>query len=38
MGGTPHRMKVFAEYMLKTLGYTLPTGTCLTDISAKSHR
>lgn len=38
MGGTPHRMKVFAEYMLKVLGYTLPTGTQLMDISAKSHR
>lgn len=38
MGGTPHRMKSFAEYMLKELGYTLPTGTCLVDISVRSHR
>ena len=28
----------FAEYMLKTLGYSLPTGTCLTDLSVLSHR
>ena len=38
MGGTPQRMKSFAEYMLGQLGYLLPTGTCLLDISAQSHR
>jgi uridine phosphorylase len=38
MGGTPQRMKSFAEYMLQELGYVLPTGTCLTDISERSHR
>jgi len=38
MGGTPQRMKTFAEYMLTTLGYVLPTGTCLIDISERSHR
>ena len=38
MGGTPQRMKSFAEYMLKELGYILPTGTCLLDISERSHR
>lgn len=38
MGGTPQRMKIFAEYMLGQLGYLLPTGTCLLDISARSHR
>jgi len=38
MGGTPQRMKSFAEYMLKELGYVLPTGTCLLDISERSHR
>lgn len=38
MGGTPQRMKSFAEYMLKELGYVLPTGTCLVDISERSHR
>ncbi|XP_023333543.1 uridine phosphorylase 1 [Eurytemora carolleeae] len=38
MGGTPHRMQSFAEYMVKELGYILPTGTDLVDISARSHR
>merc|ERR1712215_311101 len=38
MGGTPQRMKSFAEYMLGQLGYLLPTGTCLLDISERSHR
>ena len=38
MGGTPHRMKSFAEFMLKELGTRLETGTCLEDISARSHR
>jgi len=38
MGGTPHRMRSFAEKMVSELGYLLPTGTCLTDISEKSHR
>merc|ERR1719245_2824645 len=38
MGGTPQRMKSFAEYMLTQLGYVLPTGTCLVDISERSHR
>jgi len=38
MGGTPQRMKSFAEYMLSQLGYLLPTGTCLQDISERSHR
>ena len=31
-GGTPQRMKAFAQYMLKTVSYNLPTGTCLTGI------
>lgn len=38
MGGTPQRMKSFAEFMLVQLGYLLPTGTCLLDISERSHR
>ena len=38
MGGTPQRMKSFAEYMLGQLGYLLPTGTSLMDISERSHR
>merc|ERR1711915_313199 len=37
-GGTPQRMKSFPEYMLKELGTRLETGTCLEDISARSHR
>ena len=28
----------FLEYMLTQLGYVLPTGTCLIDISERSHR
>ena len=27
-----------SEYMLTQLGYVLPTGTCLIDISERSHR
>ena len=38
MGGTPQRMKSFAEYMLSQLGYLLPTGTCLVDYSERSSR
>ena len=29
---------LFPEYMLTQLGYVLPTGTCLVDISERSHR
>ena len=29
---------ILTEYMLTTLGYVLPTGTCLIDISERSHR
>merc|ERR1711981_802194 len=38
MGGTPQRMEVFARYIGKEIGYTLPTGACLNDISKNSHR
>merc|ERR1719397_460961 len=38
MGGTPQRMKSFAEYMLDQLDIQLPTGTKLLDISERSHR
>jgi len=38
MGGTPQRMHSFAEFMLRELGYRLPTGTSLQDISIRSHR
>ena len=29
---------ILTEHMLTTLGYVLPTGTCLIDISERSHR
>ena len=38
MGGTPQRMEIFARYIVKEIGYNLPTGTCLNDISKNSHR
>jgi len=38
MGGTPQRMELFARYIVKEIGYHLPTGTCLNDISKHSHR
>jgi len=38
MGGTPHRMEVFAQYLTKELGYNIPSGLCLNDISKSSHR
>ena len=38
MGGTPHRMELFANYIGKVIDYTLPTGACLNDISKNSHR
>ena len=38
MGGTPHRMESFARTIMKEIGYQLPTGSCLVDISKHSHR
>jgi len=38
MGGTPQRMRSFAEYMMDQLDIQLPTGTKLLDISERSHR
>jgi len=38
MGGTPQRMENFAHFMRKELGYQIPTGTALVDISKHSHR
>lgn len=38
MGGTPHRMESFARTIMKEIGYQLPTGSCLMDISKHSHR
>ena len=38
MGGTPHRMETFARSIMKEIGYKIPTGTSLVDISQHSHR
>lgn len=38
MGGTPKRMENFAHFMMSEIGYKLPTGTQLSDISAFSYR
>lgn len=38
MGGTSKRMEVFANYMMGEIGYKLPTGTTLQDISQPSFR
>ncbi|XP_066147459.1 uridine phosphorylase 1 isoform X2 [Euwallacea fornicatus] len=38
MGGTPKRMENFAQYIMKEIGYKLPTGTTLMDISQYSYR
>ncbi|XP_060525898.1 uridine phosphorylase 1 isoform X2 [Cylas formicarius] len=38
MGGTPKRMETFAHYIMKEIGYKLPTGTALMDISQYSYR
>merc|ERR1719402_1363164 len=38
MGGTPHRMEMFAHFLTQELGYKIPSGLCLNDISKNSHR
>lgn len=38
MGGTPKRMENFAHYIMDEIGYKLPAGTQLQDISAFSYR
>ncbi|KAF7281620.1 hypothetical protein GWI33_004482 [Rhynchophorus ferrugineus] len=38
MGGTPKRMENFAHYIMEEIGYQLPTGTALMDISQYSYR
>ncbi|XP_055380928.1 uridine phosphorylase 1-like isoform X2 [Condylostylus longicornis] len=38
MGGTPKRMENFAEFIMNEIGYKLPAGTQLQDISAYSYR
>nr|CAI5824701.1 unnamed protein product [Callosobruchus analis] len=37
MGGTPKRMEDFAHYIMKEIGYKIPTGTQLMDISQYSY-
>jgi len=38
MGGTPKRMETFAHFIMDEIGYKLPTGTQLSDISQFSYR
>lgn len=38
MGGTPKRMEVFANFIMDEIGYKLPPGTTLLDISYQSYR
>lgn len=38
MGGTPKRMENFAHFIMEEIGYKLPAGTQLQDISAFSYR
>ncbi|XP_044743995.1 uridine phosphorylase 1 isoform X2 [Chrysoperla carnea] len=38
MGGTPKRMEQFAKYIMKEIGYKLPSGTQLMDITEFSYR
>lgn len=38
MGGTPKRMENFAHFIMAEIGYKLPAGTQLQDISAFSYR
>ena len=38
MGGTPKRMENFAHFIMNEIGYKLPAGTMLQDISEFSYR
>ncbi|KAL5281305.1 UPP1 family protein [Megaselia abdita] len=38
MGGSAHRMEIFAHYIMKILGHKLPTGLKLEDMTCKAHR
>ncbi|MCL4144442.1 UNVERIFIED_CONTAM: hypothetical protein GTU68_059285 [Idotea baltica] len=38
MGGTPKRMESFANYIMDEIGYKLPAGATLLDISLESYR
>lgn len=37
-GGSPNRMRSFAEYMVKALNYKMPAGQDLCDIAHGSDR
>lgn len=38
MGGSAHRMKAFAYYIKDIIGYELPTGSVLEDMTFNAHR
>lgn len=38
MGGSAHRMEVFAHYIMAILGYKLPVGSKLEDMTSEAHR
>jgi uridine phosphorylase len=38
MGGTPKRMEDFAHFIMEEIGFKLPPGTQLQDISQYSYR
>ena len=38
MGGTPKRMENFAHFIMDEIGFKLPAGTQLQDISQFSYR
>lgn len=38
MGGSAHRMGMFANYIMNFLGYKLPVGCKLEDMTFKAHR
>ncbi|XP_065581072.1 uridine phosphorylase 2-like [Artemia franciscana] len=38
VGGTPARIEEFAHFIMKEIGYSLPTGTTLLDASKSAQR
>lgn len=38
MGGSAHRMEIFAHYIMELLDYKLPVGSKLEDMTIKAHR
>lgn len=38
MGGTARRMRDFANFIMKELGYKLSSGSELEDLTARGHR